>query len=37
MGRGNDLSRASETLGVLEREVAGLRLNLKELAGVHHE
>ena len=37
MGRGNDLSRAGETLGVLEREVASLRLNLKELAGVHHE
>jgi two-component system sensor histidine kinase/response regulator len=37
MGRGNDLSRAGETLGVLEREVAGLRLNLKELAGAHHE
>jgi signal transduction histidine kinase/DNA-binding response OmpR family regulator len=37
MGRCKDLSRGSETLAVLEREVAGLRLDLGELAGVHHE
>ena len=37
MGRSNDLSRAGETLGVLEREVAGLHFDLKELAGTHHE
>ena len=37
MGRGKDLSRASETLAVLEREVAVLQHNLKESAVVHHE
>jgi CheY-like chemotaxis protein len=33
MGRNNDLSRAGDTLAVLELEVAGLHLNLKEPAG----
>jgi two-component system sensor histidine kinase/response regulator len=37
MGRSNDLSRAKETLGILEREVAGLHFDLKELEGAHHE
>jgi two-component system sensor histidine kinase/response regulator len=37
MGRVKDLSRANETLAVLEREVANLRRDLKELAGAHHE
>ena len=37
MGRNQDLSRASNVLAVLEREVAGLHLDLKELAEVHHE
>ena len=37
MGRCKDLSRASETLAVLEREVAGLHHHLRELAGAHHE
>jgi two-component system, sensor histidine kinase and response regulator len=37
MGRCKDLSRASETLVVLEREVAGLQRHLKDLAGAHHE
>jgi CheY-like chemotaxis protein len=37
MGRVKDLSRAGETLAVLEREVADLRRDLKKLAGVHHE
>jgi two-component system, sensor histidine kinase and response regulator len=36
MGRNKDLSRASDTLAVLEREVASLRLDLQELAGAHH-
>ncbi len=34
MGHGNNLSRASETLAALEREVASLHLDLKEPAGV---
>jgi HPt (histidine-containing phosphotransfer) domain-containing protein len=37
MGRSNDLSGASDTVAVLEREVAGLHASLKELAGAHHE
>jgi len=37
MGRNQDLSSASNVLAVLEREVAGLHLDLKELAEVHHE
>jgi two-component system, sensor histidine kinase and response regulator len=37
MGRVKDLSRAGETLAVLEREVADLRRDLKKLAGLHHE
>ncbi len=37
MGRCKDLSRASETFTVLEREVAGLHHDLKELAGAHHD
>jgi CheY-like chemotaxis protein len=37
MGRGNDLSRAGDTVAVLEREVAGLHASLKELAGAHHD
>jgi two-component system, sensor histidine kinase and response regulator len=37
MGRCNDLSRAGETLGVLEREATALQLDLKELEGAHHE
>lgn len=37
MGRNKDLSRANDTLATLEREVAGLHLDLKELAGAHHE
>jgi len=37
MGRSNDLSRAGETLGVLEREAIALQLELKELEGAHHE
>jgi HPt (histidine-containing phosphotransfer) domain-containing protein len=37
MGRCKDLSRASEMLAVLEREVAGLHHHLRELAGAHHE
>ena len=37
MGRNKDLSRASDTLAVLEREVASLQLDLQELAGAHHE
>jgi two-component system sensor histidine kinase/response regulator len=36
MGHAKDLSRASDTLAVLEREVAGLQLELKAL-GVNHE
>jgi signal transduction histidine kinase/CheY-like chemotaxis protein len=34
MGHNKDLSRASETLATLEREVASLHLDLKEPAGV---
>jgi two-component system, sensor histidine kinase and response regulator len=37
MGRSNDLSRAGDTVAVLEREVAGLHASLKELAGAHHD
>ena len=37
MGRNQDLSRASNVLAVLEREVAGLHLDLKDLAEAHHE
>jgi two-component system sensor histidine kinase/response regulator len=37
MGRSKDLSRAADTLAELEREVAGLHLHLKEMAGTHHE
>jgi two-component system, sensor histidine kinase and response regulator len=37
MGRSKDLSRAGETVAVLEREVAGLYLHLRELAAAHHE
>jgi len=37
MGRSKDLSRAGETVAVLEREVAGLHASLKELAGAHHD
>jgi HPt (histidine-containing phosphotransfer) domain-containing protein len=33
MGHHKDLSRASNTLAVLEREVASLHLDLKDLAG----
>src|ERR1700685_2295711 len=36
MGRCKDLSRASETLAVLERELASLHHHLRELAGAHH-
>jgi two-component system, sensor histidine kinase and response regulator len=36
MGRNHDLARASETLAVLEREVANLLLNLK-VPGSGHE
>ncbi len=37
MGRNQDLSRASEGLATLERELADLHLDLKALAGAHHE
>jgi signal transduction histidine kinase/DNA-binding response OmpR family regulator len=37
MGRNRDLSHASNTLAVLEREVASLHIDLKDLAGAHHE
>jgi len=37
MGRNQDLSGANTTLAVLEREVASLHLDLKDLAGAHHE
>ncbi len=37
MGRSNDLSRAGDTVTVLEREVAVLHASLKELAGAHHD
>jgi two-component system, sensor histidine kinase and response regulator len=37
MGRSKDLSRAGDTVAVLEREVAGLYLHLKEQAAAHHE
>jgi two-component system sensor histidine kinase/response regulator len=36
MGRNQDLSRARNTLAVLEREIASLRLDLKDLAEVSH-
>ena len=37
MGHNHDLSRASETFAVLEREVVDLQLALKASVGVHHE
>ncbi len=37
MGRNRDLSRAREALATLERELAGLHLDLKAWAGAHHE
>jgi two-component system sensor histidine kinase/response regulator len=37
MGRSKDLSRASESFDVLQREMAGLHLQLKALAAAHHE
>jgi len=37
MGHNKDLSHARDTLAVLEREVAGLQLDLKALEGAHHE
>jgi len=37
MGRNQDLSSASNVLAVLQREVAGLHLDLKDLAEAHHE
>ncbi len=37
MGRSKDLSRASESFDVLQREMAGLHLQLKELAAAPHE
>ena len=37
MGHNKDLSHARDTLAVLEREVAGLHLDLKALEGAHHE
>ncbi|MGA8492345.1 MAG: response regulator [Terriglobales bacterium] len=37
MGNHKDLSRASETLAVLEREVASLQRDLAKLAGARHE
>jgi hypothetical protein len=37
MGHNKDLSHARDTLAVLEREVAGLHLDLKALEGTHHE
>ena len=37
MGRNKDLSGADATVAVLEREMAGLHLDLKELAEAHHD
>ena len=37
MGRNQNLSGAGDTLAVLERQVAGLHLDLKALCEVHHE
>jgi CheY-like chemotaxis protein/anti-sigma regulatory factor (Ser/Thr protein kinase) len=37
MGRTQDLSGASGTLALLEREVASLHLDLRDLAEAHHE
>jgi len=37
MGRNKDLSRADATVAVLEREITGLHLHLKELAKAHHD
>lgn len=37
MGRTQNLSGAGDTLAVLERQVAGLHLDLKALCEVHHE
>jgi two-component system sensor histidine kinase/response regulator len=37
MGRTQDLSHASTTLAILEREMASLHLDLKDLAVSHHE
>ena len=37
MGRKQNLSGAGDTLAVLERQVAGLHLDLKALCEVHHE
>jgi len=37
MGRNKDLSRARDTLAVLEREMASLHLDLKALCEAHHE
>jgi two-component system, sensor histidine kinase and response regulator len=37
MGRNKDLSRASDTLATLDRELAGLSLDLKALAEVRHD
>ena len=37
MGRSQDLSRARKTLAVLEREITTLHLDLKDVAGAHHE
>ena len=36
MGRNKDLARAADTLVVLERQVAGLQLDLKAVCEVHH-
>ncbi len=37
MGRNRDLSRASDTLAMLDRELADLNLDLKALAEVRHD
>ena len=37
MGRNKNLARARDTLATLEREVAGLELDLKELTGARHD
>ena len=37
MGRNHDLSRASDTFAILEREVENLHHELKGLAAAHHE
>jgi two-component system sensor histidine kinase/response regulator len=36
MGRNKDLARAGDTLAVLERQVAGLQIDLKAVCEVHH-